>query len=300
MRVMNQGILFIGLGNMGYPMVCNLLKKDLKIYGFDLLTTNKKDFEKLGGEWVTSLKDIVSKVNVVIAMLPGGSEMKKLYLEQEKLFNFLNKKTLIIDCSTADPETCSYLYKEAQKRNLRLLCAPVSGGTAGATAGTLTFMVGGSAEDLKEAKFFFSIMGKNIFHAGGASDGQSVKICNNMLLAIHMIGTSEAFALGESLGLNPKKLNEILKSSSGNNWSLEKYNPYPKLMNNVPSSHNYEGGFSVKLMLKDLGLALNSIKKTGQKVELGTKAYQIYKEHLEKGFGTKDFSHIFQGIKKIN
>ena len=216
----------------------------------------------------------------------------------KKLFYILSEKTLIIDCSTADPDTCLDLYKESQKRNLRLLCAPVSGGTTGAAAGTLTFMVGGDAKDLEDASFFFSIMGKNIFHAGGASDGQSVKICNNMLLAIHMIGTSEAFTLGESLGLDPKKLNEIMKSSSGNNWSLEKYNPYPHLMDNVPSSRDYEGGFSVKLMLKDLSLALNSINKTQQKIELGTKAYQIYKEHLEKGFSAKDFSHIFQGIKK--
>ncbi len=285
---------------MGYPMAHNLLKKNLQVYGFDLLTTNKQDFEKAGGQWCAHLEEIASKVSVVISMLPGSPEMKKLYLEKEKLFDLLSDKTLIIDCSTADPETCSDLYKESQKRNLRLLCAPVSGGTAGAMAGTLTFMVGGDAKDLEEATFFFSIMGKNIFHAGGASDGQSVKICNNMLLAIHMIGTSEAFALGESLGLDPKKLNEILKASSGNNWSLEKYNPYPNLMDNVPSSRDYEGGFSVKLMLKDLSLAFNSIKKTGQKAELGTRVYQMYKEHFEKGFDQKDFSHIFQELKKVN
>ena len=293
-------VLFVGLGNMGFPMACNLLKKDLQVYGFDLVTTHKSAFEKLGGHWCASLESAASKVDVVIVMLPGSPEMKNLYLENGKLFDFLKPNTLILDCSTASPDTCSFLYEEAQKRKLRLLCAPVSGGTSGAVAGSLTFMVGGEATDLEEARFFFSIMGKNIFHAGKAGDGQSAKICNNMLLAIHMIGTSEAFALGESLGLNPKKLNEIMLASSGNNWSLENYNPYPNLMDNVPSSRDYEGGFSVKLMSKDLGLALDCIEKTQQKAELGEKAYKIYKEHLESGFETKDFSHIFQGLKKTN
>jgi len=293
-----QDILFIGLGNMGYPMALNLLKKDFKVYGFDLVDTHKSDFEKAGGEWCSSLKSVAHQIHTVIAMLPGSPEMKNLYLTEQKLFDLLHKDTLIIDCSTADPESCLTLYTEAQKRNLRLLCAPVSGGTVGAQEGQLTFMVGGDEADAKAAQVFFSIMGKKVFYAGGISDGQSVKICNNMLLAIHMIGTSEAFALGESLGLDPTKLNDILKSSSGNNWSLEHYHPYPHLMDQVPSSRNYEGGFAVKLMLKDLSLALECMIKAKQKSELGTQAYQMYKEHFEKGFGNKDFSHIFQGIKQ--
>lgn len=295
---MKKTILFIGLGNMGYPMACNLVKQGHVVYGFDLSLNKQEDFKKAGGLWLDSLNKVSGlAVDYIIAMLPGGPQMRALYLETQKLFSLLKQGTLIIDCSTADPETCSLLYTEAKKHSLKILCAPVSGGTAGAVAGTLTFMVGGDKQDLEEAKPFFEIMGSRFFHAGGASDGQAAKICNNMLLAIHMIGTCEAFALGESLGLEPKKLNEILKSSSGNNWSLEKYNPYPHIMENVPASRDYEGGFSVKLMLKDLSLALNSINKTKQKAELGTKAHSIYKTHFEKGFENKDFSHIFQSIK---
>ena len=154
----------------------------------------------------------------------------KTVFKDQKLFSILPKNILVIDCSTADPKSCLALYNEAKAKGLRLLCAPVSGGTAGASAGTLTFMVGGDDKDVKEAEEFFNIMGAKFFHAGKASDGQTAKICNNMLLAIHMIGSCEALALGESLGLEAKKLNEVLRASSGNNWSLEKYNPYPGLM----------------------------------------------------------------------
>lgn len=295
---MKTSILFIGLGQMGYPMAINLLKAGHCVYGFDVFTNKKEGFVKLGGVWVDDLSQTASQADYVIAMLPGSPEMLALYLEKQKLFSLLKEDTLIIDCSTADPQSCLSLYEQAKKKKLRMICAPVSGGTAGALAGTLTFMVGGDAKDIQEAKEFFSIMGSRYFHAGKASDGQAAKICNNMLLAIHMIGTSEAFALGESLGLDPKKLNEILKASSGNNWSLEKYNPYPHLMDNVPSSRDYEGGFAVQLMLKDLGLALNCMQQTKQKATLGKKAHDIYKQHNKDGFSKKDFSHIFQAIKK--
>ena len=204
---------------------------------------------------------------------------------------------MIADCSTADPQIVCEVYEEAKKRNLRFLSIPVSGGTKGAKEGTLTFMAGGKEEDLKEIEVLLKIMGKNIFYAGGPGAGQGVKICNNMLLAIHMIGTCEAFALGEALGLKPETLNQIMKSSSGNNWSLEKYNPYPGLMDGVPASRNYEGGFSVQLMLKDLGLAKNSMERTGKKLDLAYKAFEIYKKHFEEGFATKDFSHILNTIR---
>ena len=292
---MDQKLLFIGLGNMGWNMSQRLLSHGYEVQGFDLNSDLKSEFEKSGGQWLEDLKSVSSEV--VFSMLPGGRQIKQLYLEDQKLLDHLPKEALIVDCSTADPESVCEVYNKAKERGGHFLSIPVSGGTKGAKEGTLTFIAGGDKENLKKAEPYLKVMGKNIFHAGGAGAGQSVKICNNMLLAIHMIGTSEAFALGQSLGLNPEILSDIMKSSSGNNWSLEKYNPCPGLMDSAPSSNDYEGGFSVQLMLKDLGLAKDSMEKTGIKAELGHKAFEIYKQHFEEGFAGKDFSHIF---KKIN
>ena len=289
-----KDILFVGLGNMGWNMASRLLESSYKLKAFDLNTSVKEKLIKKGGEWLEGLNDV--KVDLVFSMLPGGKQMKQLYLEDQKLFSNLEKNTLIVDCSTADPQDASKIYEEAKKRELRFLSAPVSGGTKGAREGTLTFMVGGDKSNLEEIEPFLKIMGKNIFHAGGPGAGQSVKICNNMLLAIHMIGTCEAFALGKALGLNLEILNKIMRYSSGNNWSLEKYNPCPGLMESAPSARDYEGGFSVQLMLKDLGLAEKAMERTGQKAVLGQKAFEMYQKHFEEGYANKDFSHIFQKI----
>ena len=291
---MIQKLLFIGLGNMGWNMAQRLLSHGYELQGFDLNSSLKTEFEKLGGVWLEDLKSI--QTEVVFSMLPGGKQIKQLYLEDQKLLNHLPKGALVVDCSTADPDSVCEVYDKAKERGVRFLSIPVSGGTKGAKEGTLTFIAGGDKEDLEKAKPYLKIMGKNIFHAGSAGAGQSVKICNNMLLAIHMIGTCEAFALGQALGLKPEVLSDIMKSSSGNNWSLEKYNPCPGLMEAVPSSKDYEGGFSVQLMLKDLGLAKDSMEKTGTKAELGHRAFEIYKKHFEEGFSGKDFSHIFKKI----
>ena len=291
---MNQKLLFIGLGNMGWNMAQRLLNHGYEMQGFDLNSSLKAEFKKSGGVWLEDLKSIQSEV--VFSMLPGGKQIKQLYLEDQQLFSWLKKGTLVVDCSTAAPDSVCEVYNKAKEQGFRFLSVPVSGGTKGAKEGTLTFIAGGDKEDLETATPYLKVMGKNIFHAGGAGDGQSVKICNNMLLAIHMIGTCEAFALGQALGLKPEVLSDIMKSSSGSNWSLEKYNPCPGLMDSVPSSNNYDGGFSVQLMLKDLGLAKDSMQKTGKKMELGHKVFEIYKKHFEEGFAGKDFSHIFQKI----
>jgi len=257
--IMSQKTLFIGLGNMGWNMSQRLLTHGYQVQGFDLNPDLKTKFEQSGGKWLEDLKSI--QAETVFSMLPGGKQVKELYLEKQKLFFHLKPGTLIVDCSTSDPQSVIDLYKEAKKKGLPFLSIPVSGGTKGAKEGTLTFIAGGDKEDLEKAQPYLKVMGKKVFHAGGAGAGQSVKICNNMLLAIHMIGTCEAFALGQALGLKPEVLSEIMQASSGNNWSLEKYNPCPGLMDSVPSSKDYEGGFSVQLMLKDLGLAKNSMEK---------------------------------------
>ena len=288
-----EKILFIGLGNMGYPMACNLLKNGFSITGFDLSPNQRPSFEKEGGQWAESLGSTASECDVIVSMLPGGSEVKDLYMGSQKLFESLKENTLIIDCTTANPEEIKEVAKESKKHSLNMIDAPVSGGTTGATQGTLTFIVGGSQSNLERAKPFLTAMGKNIFHAGDSGSGQIVKICNNMLLAIHMIGTCEALNLGKDLGLSPQVLSEIMKSSSGNNWSLEKYNPCPGVMDSAPASRDYEGGFAVQLMVKDLSLAMNSAQSCNRNLDIGRKAYEIYMKHMESGFGKKDFSHIF-------
>ena len=294
---MKKSILFFGLGNMGRPMAKRLLSGGHNVQAFDLNLEAKEDFQQSGGGWLNDFKEAGDR-DLIFSMLPGGPEMKKLYLEEQKLFSYLKKGALVLDCSTADPQTVCAIHKEAEKNSLRFLSIPVSGGTKGAKEGTLTFMAGGKKEDLKEAEPFLRLMGKNIFHAGGPGAGQAVKICNNMLLAIHMIGTCEALALGQALGLRLEILNQIMRSSSGNNWSLEKYNPCPGLMESAPSSRGYKGGFSVRLMLKDLALAKNSIERTNCPAKLGPKAFEIYKKHFEEGYADKDFSHIFKTISK--
>ena len=295
---MAQSVLFIGLGNMGFSMACNLSKKGFTVYSFDIVPQLQERFEKEGGKTVSSLEETASSSEVVISMLPGGKELEELYVTKQKLFSFLKKETLIIDCTTADPETSRAVASKGEKLALRMLDAPVSGGTSGARQGTLTFIVGGKKPDFEEAKKYFSAMGKNIFYAGPSGNGQAVKVCNNMLLAIHMIGSCEALALGKSLGLDMNTLSEIMKASSGNNWSLEKYNPCPGTMEGVPSSKNYEGGFAVHLMVKDLTLAMKSAESSGQKTDLGERAFEIYKKHKEEGFASKDFSHVFTKYTK--
>ena len=281
---------------MGLPMALRLLEAGYDIDGFDVVDASKDAFVKAGGKWLDGFENV--DVDVVFAMLPGGAEMKRFYVDEQKLFSKLKPNTLIVDCSTADPYDALGLYEQAKNQGLRFLSAPVSGGVVGASGGTLTFMVGGDAEDFSTALPLLELMGKKIFHAGGAGAGQSVKICNNMLLAVQMIGTCEAFALGDALGLDARVLSEIMSASSGSNWTLQVYNPYPGLMDTAPASRDYEGGFSVRLMLKDLSLAMGSMERVEAKMSLGSKAFEIYHKHFDNGFADKDFSHILTSLKR--
>lgn len=289
-------LVFAGLGNMGLPMALRLLKAGYDVDGFDVVDAPKDAFVKAGGKWLDGFENI--NADVVFAMLPGGAEMKRFYVDEQKLFSKLKPNTLIVDCSTADPHDALELYEQAKDQGLRFLSAPVSGGVVGASGGTLTFMVGGDEEDFAAVLPLLELMGKKIFHAGGAGAGQSVKICNNMLLAVQMIGTCEAFALGDALGLDARVLSEIMSASSGSNWTLQVYNPYPGLMDTSPASRDYEGGFSVRLMLKDLSLAMGSMERVEAKMLLGSKAFEIYRKHFDNGFADKDFSHILTSLKR--
>ncbi|MTI14389.1 3-hydroxyisobutyrate dehydrogenase [Sansalvadorimonas verongulae] len=293
-----MNIAFFGLGNMGGPMAANLVKAGHTVKGFDLSPASVEAFRKVGGTVADSPALAVEGVDVVISMLPNGQIVRDLYTGKDNLFGRLLPQTLVIDSSTIDLETARDMAVQAQRQGLQFIDAPVSGGTAGAVAGTLTFMVGGDSEAFARAQPVLDIMGANTFHAGAAGNGQLVKMCNNMLLAVHMAGTAEALALGAANGLDPKVLSEIMLQSSGSNWSLQKYNPAPDVMPNVPSSNDYQGGFMVNLMLKDLGLALDIAKGSDQQTPMGERARTLFQEQSEQGLGEKDFSCIYQRFVK--
>jgi len=248
-------ITFIGLGNMGGPMATNLVRAGHQLTVFDLSEEAVKTLTGEGAKSAATAQEAVEGAEVVISMLPAGQHVEAVYLGENGLLKKLPSSTLVIDSSTIAPETAKGVAEAAVEAGITFLDAPVSGGVGGAKAGTLTFICGGEAEAFERARPILEDMGKNIFHAGPHGAGQIAKICNNMLLAILMSGTSEALALGVKNGLDPAVLSEIMKQSSGGNWALNIYNPWPGVMEGTPASRNYEGGFLVNLMNKDLGLA---------------------------------------------
>lgn len=287
-------IAFIGLGNMGAPMALNLVKAGYTLSVFDLVPAAVKILTDAGAKAATSAGDAVQGADVVISMLPASRHVEGLYLGPDGLLQALAPNTLVIDCSTIAPESARKVAKAASDCGMRMIDAPVSGGTGGAAAGTLTFIVGGQAEHLEAAQPYLQKMGKNIFHAGDAGAGQVAKICNNMLLGILMAGTAEALALGASNGLDPKVLSDIIAKSSGRNWATELYNPWPGVMENTPASKAYAGGFGVDLMLKDLGLAAEAALNTKASTPLGELARNLYSMHSAQGNGGLDFSSILK------
>ena len=227
-------------------------------------------------------------------MLPASRHVLAAYLGDAGILAQARRGTLLIDCSTISTEAARQVGRAAEEKGMPMLDAPVSGGTAGATNGTLTFMVGGEDAALAAARPYLEVMGKAIFHAGGSGCGQTVKICNNMLLGILMIGTSEAIRLGVANGLDAKVVSDVMAKSSGRNWTLEVYNPCPGVAENVPASRGYTGGFGVDLMLKDLGLAVESALASGAAVPLGALSRNLYSLHSKAGAGALDFSSIYQ------
>jgi 3-hydroxyisobutyrate dehydrogenase len=288
---MNIG--FIGLGNMGLPMAINLLKAGYQVAGFDLVQSQLDAFAKAGGKTVTNANDAAKNVDVLISMLPASRHVEGLYLGDSGLLANTNPQTILVDCSTISPKMAQAVASAAQAKGFEMVDAPVSGGTAGAQAGTLTFMVGGQQSAVERIRPLLEKMGKNIFHAGANGAGQTVKVCNNMLLGIQMLGTCEALRLGIANGMDPKILSDIMSKSSGRNWALELYNPCPGVMDNVPSSKAYAGGFGVDLMLKDMGLATENAEALEASVPLGKLAQQLYEAHSKAGHGQLDFSSVF-------
>lgn len=285
-------ITFIGLGNMGGPMASNLVKAGHEVTVFDLSKNAVAALVSEGAKTADTAHEAANGAECVITMLPAGQHVEAVYLGDDGLLANLPAGTLVIDSSTIAPETARGVAEVARAKDIPFLDAPVSGGVGGAKAGTLTFICGGSEEAFNKAKPILDAMGKNIFHAGDHGSGQVAKICNNMLLAILMSGTSEALALGVKNGLDPAVLSEIMKQSSGGNWALNVYNPWPGVMEGVPASRNYEGGFLVNLMTKDLGLAFDNAVKNQASIPMGSLARNLFQLHAGQGNGGLDFSSI--------
>lgn len=285
-------ITFIGLGNMGGPMASNLLKAGHDVTVFDLSDDAVRTLVGEGAKTAATAQEASKSADCVISMLPAGRHVEAVYLGDNGLLASLSSKTLVIDSSTIAPETSRKVAEAAVEKNITFMDAPVSGGVGGAKAGALTFICGGDKAAFDQAKPILEGMGKNIFHAGPHGAGQTAKICNNMLLAILMSGTSEALALGVKNGLDPAVLSEIMKQSSGGNWALNVYNPWPGVMEAAPASREYQGGFLVDLMNKDLGLAMDNAVQNHAAVPMGSLARNLFELHASQGNGALDFSSI--------
>ena len=290
---------FIGVGHMGNPMARNLLKHGHSLKVFDVVPELMKQMAALGCEVASSPATCAQGVELVITMLPSSPHVRSAYTAKETgVLHGVPPGVMLIDCSTIDPHTARDVAMDARAHGNNMIDAPVSGGTGGAEAGTLTFMVGGDKADFEKAKPILECMGKNIVHCGGAGNGQVAKICNNMMLAIEMIATAEGMALAAKLGMDPKIFAGIANTSSGRCWSSDTYNPYPGVLENAPASRGYSGGFGSDLMLKDLTLVTEAAKAAKQPVMLGAAAQQLYQMHSAMGNGGLDFSSIIKLYKK--
>lgn len=285
---------------MGGPMATNLVKAGHQVSVFDLSEAAMQSVATHGATIAQSAADAAQNADFVISMLPAGKHVIGLYLGENGLASVLSNNTLVIDCSTIDAQSAQTVGNGLKEQGIAFVDAPVSGGVAGAAAGTLTFIVGGHSDNFAKAEPVLANMGKNIYHAGDIGAGQVAKICNNMLLSILMAGTSEALQMGINHGLDPKVLSEIMLNSSGRNWTLELYNPCPDVLPNVPSSNNYQPGFMVDLMAKDLGLAMEAAQQSGSPTPMGSMAKNLYSLLQNQGAGAQDFSAIFSLFSKQN
>ncbi len=280
---------FIGLGNMGAPMAANLVRAGERVLGFDILPGSRWASAEHGVQVVASGRRAVEDADVLITMLPGGEQVLAVWKD---VLAVAKQGALFIDCSTIDVESARTAHQLAVERGIAALDAPVSGGVAGATAATLTFMVGGSTHAFERGKPLLERMGKRIVHCGAAGNGQAAKICNNLILGASMIAVGEAFALGEKLGLSHQALFDVASDSSGQCWSLTSYCPVPGPVPASPANHGYRAGFTAALMLKDLQLARQAAQSVGIRTPLGTRAAELYERFNQEGHGALDFSAI--------
>ncbi len=288
---------FIGLGNMGAPMAANLVKAGHRVVGYDLNPQAMQALATAGGHRAVSAAEAARGADVVITMLPAGEHVREVWLHQGGLIEAVQgARPLLIDCSTIDVESARIVTAAATAAGLDMLDAPVSGGVGGAAAATLTFMVGGSEAAFARGLPVLQAMGKNIVHAGGPGAGQAAKICNNMMLAINMIGVSEGFLLAQKLGLDWDKLHQIASTSSGQSWALSNYCPAPGPVPAAPSNRDYAAGFTAALMLKDVKLSQAAADATGSPTPLAAHAASIYDATVKSGEGARDFSVVFRWL----
>ena len=285
---------FIGLGNMGSGMCANIAKGGHEVHAFDLNNDAVQKAVANGAIAAESIREAVSGAHVVVSMLPAGKHVHQVYFGDDGVASHADKGTLFIDCSTIAVEDARNAIEHAQKLGYQMVDAPVSGGVAAAAGGTLTFMVGGSDPAFQSAKQILDIMGQKIVHAGQAGNGQAAKIANNMLLAISMIGTCEAFALAEKLGLDAQTFFDISSKASGQSWSMTSYCPAPGPVPTAPSNNDYKPGFAVNMMLKDLDLATDAAELCDVDTPLGQLSHSIYRQLSLGGYGDQDFSIVMK------
>lgn len=291
---------FIGLGNMGAPMAANLVKAGHRVTGYDINTAATQALSSAGVQQAVSAAEAARAADVVITMLPTGEHVREVWLHQGGLIEAVQgAKPLLIDCSTIDVGSARAVAEAARGAGLEMLDAPVSGGVGGAMAGTLTFMVGGSEAAFARSLPVLQAMGKNIVHAGGAGAGQAAKICNNMMLAINMVGVSEGFLLARKLGLEWDKLFQIASTSSGQSWALTSYCPAPGPVPAAPSNRDYAAGFMAALMLKDIKLSQAAADAVGVPTPLARHALLFYQTVVDSGEGSRDFSVVFKLLEKL-
>lgn len=290
-------IAFIGLGNMGSGMCANLAKMGHNVRAYDLSPDAVRKIEEVGARGAGSLAEAVKGAEIVVTMLPAGKHVYSVYFSDDGVAAHATKGTLFLDCSTISVEESRSAALKANEAGFLMVDAPVSGGTAAADAGTLTFMVGGPTEAFAKAKPLLDVMGQNVFHAGDAGNGQAAKIANNMLLGISMIGACEAFNLAEKLGLDAQTFFDISSTASGQCWSMTSYCPAPGPVPAAPSNRDYKPGFAVAMMLKDLKLAVASAEAAGAQTPLGHHAEEIYARLDEDGYSDLDFSGVIKRFK---
>jgi 3-hydroxyisobutyrate dehydrogenase len=285
---------FVGLGNMGAPMAANLVKAGERVLGFDVLPRSRWASAEHGVQVMASARRSVEDADLVITMLPGGEQVLAVWKD---VLPAAKKGALFIDCSTIDVASARAAHVLAAEHGIAALDAPVSGGVGGATAATLTFMVGGSEDAFARGRPVLERMGKRIVHCGEAGNGQVAKICNNLILGASMIAVSEAFVLGEQLGLLHQALFDVVSGSSGQCWSLTSYCPVPGPVPASPANNGYKPGFTAALMLKDLTLARQAAQSAGVRAALGEHAGQIYEQFAQQGHGALDFSAIVNFVR---
>ncbi|WP_460449905.1 3-hydroxyisobutyrate dehydrogenase [Alsobacter sp. SYSU BS001988] len=285
---------FIGLGNMGAPMSANLVKAGHRVIGFDLSRAHLDAAAGQGVATAATAADAVREADAVVTMLPAGKPVLSVWGD---VLKHARPGTLMIDSSTIDVESARQAHALAREAGMPSLDAPVSGGVGGATAGTLTFMCGGSPEAFAKARPLLEVMGKKVVHCGEAGAGQAAKICNNMILGISMVGVSEAFVLAEKLGLSHQALFDVASTSSGQCWSLTTYCPVPGPVPTSPANSGYAPGFAAALMLKDLRLSQDAAGSAGAETPLGAHAAKIYEAFEAAGYGAKDFSGVIEFLR---